>query len=333
MTVREISSLDDLEPEDLNGRFVVIEESPIYPGQLVLLAGDQDQFRRSFSDFVSRYHILKELSLLEAFIHELETQGYNAFILPSGRRVIVQDAEHKLPLCVAGFALPNDGKLFSYQQYGISKALALVNDQGFCFFNWGTGSGKSIAAAAGAQELILNRKEYDLALVFTLRKIKGGLARAFETTTQLRTRIIDGTKDYRTREYAKADADVYVMNYEKAHHDQRDLQLLIKGKRVLFVFDEVSANPDLVRWESHFGRQGHQRSGQEAQEAGCLAHVRLDHQIHDPARYWRVFQWAPEHPLGHVPQEIKYQRQCTQGGRGVPRGNPLHQGQVGREEV
>jgi hypothetical protein len=293
VAVSQISSVDDLKPEDLNGHFVLVEESPIYPGQLVLLADDQDRFRSLFVDFVSRYHILKELSLYEAFISETEVQGYNVFVMPSGSKVIDQDAEHKLALRVEGLTL----SLFRYQQYGVSKALALVNDTGFCFFNWGTGSGKSIAAAAGAQELILNRREFDLALVFTLRKIKGGLARAFTSTTQLRTRIIDGSKEYRVREYAKQDADVYVLNYEKAHHDQFELQKLIKKKRVLFVFDEVQR---ILVW-----------SGGKATLAakGINALVRKPQKRavwpmsasiinQDPARYWRVFQWAPGHPLG-----------------------------------
>lgn len=292
MAVREISSLDDLGEDDLEGRFVIVEESPIYPGQLVLLAKEQDQFRASFPDFVSRYHILKELSLWEAFISEAEVQGYNIYIMPSGQRVIVQDAAHKATLSVEGCTLD----LFGYQQYGLSKALALT-DQGYMFFNWGTGSGKSIAAAAGAQELILNRKEYDLALVFTLRKIKGGLARAFTTTTQLRTRVIEGPKEYRTREYAKADADVYILNYERAHHDQRDLQLLIRKKRVLFIFDEVQR---ILAWSG--GKAPLSAKGINALVRKPKKRVvwPMSASIinQDPARYWRVFQWAPKHPLG-----------------------------------
>lgn len=295
MTVREISSLDDLEPEDLAEHLVIVEESPIYPGQLVLLADDQDRFKSVFGDFVSRYHILKELSLYESFISETVIQGYNVFIMPSGSTVLNQDAGHKQPLSVEGFALP----LFRYQQYGVSKALALVDGSGFCFYNWGTGSGKSIAAAAGAQELILNRREFDLALVFTLRKIKGGLARTFTSTTQLRTRIIDGSKDYRVREYAKADADVYVLNYEKAHHDQFELQKLIKKKRVLFVFDEVQR---ILVWSG--GKATLAAKGinalvrKPAKRAVWPMSASIINQ--DPARYWRVFQWAPEHPLGKL---------------------------------
>lgn len=297
MTVREISSLDELEPEDLSTHFFLVEESPIYPGQIVLLADDQDRFRSTFGDFVSRYHILKELSLYEALTQEAETQGYNVFILPSGSKVLDTDLQHKSPLVVAGLSIPNDGKLFRFQQYGVSKALSLVEQSGFMFFNWGTGSGKSLAAAAGAQELIINRKEFDLALVFTLRKIKGGLARTISTTTQLRVRIIDGAKEYRNREYAKEDADVYVMNYEKAHFDQVQLQRLIKKKRVLFVFDEVQR---ILVWSG--GKATFAAKGINAlvRKARTRAVWPMSASIinQDPARYWRVFQWAPEHPLG-----------------------------------
>lgn len=635
MTVREISSLEEL---DLDGHFVIVEESPIYPGQLVLVADDQDRFRSLFRDFVSRYHILKELSLYDEFLKEASRQGYNVFVMPSGVRVVDQDAGHRAPLYVEGFALPDGGQLFQYQQYGLSKALGLD----YMFFNWGTGSGKghtlstnvptpqgwrkwgdlrvgdqvfgsdgsptivthvhhrgvlptylvtfsdhssvevdgdhiwsvwdtsirneqvrfykvlqnktttelareglkkegrreyrwriplgaalyggqrlpigpytlgslianghlsgsgtilttpdeavisrvreegyvvnlvhnsdphphncphyslpglrqnirdlrldvlsgqkfipeqyllcgyeqriallqglmdgdgssraggrrvvnyhttssrladdvrslvnslggtattwttnrighsgntcqettlnimlpasisawssdrktrseaptkntvpkrsivsiepvgeqeircitvaasnslymvgdgyiithnSVAAAAGAQELILNRREFDLALVFALKKIKGGLARTISTTTQLRVRIIDGSPQYRTREYAKADADVYVLNYEKAHYDQRDLTKLMKGKRVLFIFDEVQR---ILVWNGG-------RASLAAKSINALVRKPKKKAVwpmsasiinQNPARYWRVFQWAPEQPLG-----------------------------------
>ncbi len=297
MTVREISSLDDLQDSDLRGHFVIIEESPVYPGQLVLLADDQDRFKRNFNDFVSRYHILKELSLYEALLREAEVLDYDIFVMPSGKKVLDQDAEHKAPLCIAGFALPGDGQLFPYQQYGLSKALSLAGP-GFMFFNWGTGSGKSIAAAAGAQELILNRHEVDIALVFTLKKIKGGLARSFTSTTQLRVNVVEGDKNHRTHEYARGDADVYLLNYEKAHFDQRELQALIKGKRVLFIFDEVQK---ILAW--HQGRLNHSAKGINALVKKAKKRVVWPMSAsvinQDPARYWRVFQWAPEpRPLG-----------------------------------
>jgi superfamily II DNA or RNA helicase len=293
VTARQIDSLADLGDEDLQGHFVVVEESPIYPGQLVLVADDQDRFKALFNDFVSRYHILKELSLWEALLSEAEVEGYNVYVLPSASKVIDQDAGHKAPLQVEGFALD----LFPYQQYGVSKALDLVDQSGYMFFNWGTGSGKSIAAAAGAQELILNRHEFDIALVFTLRKIKGGLARAFSVNTQLRTRVIDGTKAYRTREYAKADADVYVMNYEKAHHDQRELQLLIRRKRVLFIFDEVQR---ILVWSGGKATLAAKGVNALVRKARRKAVWPMSASIinQDPARYWRVFQWADEPPLG-----------------------------------
>lgn len=298
MTIREISSIQDMGPYDLNNNFIVIEESPIYPGQLVLLSGDQSAFYKAFVEFVSRYQILKELSLYEDFIQEAGRQGYDVFIMPSGRVVIDQDAEHKRPLRIEGLTLPNNGELFRYQQYGVSKALSLIGQSDFMFFNWGTGSGKSIAAAAGAQELIVNRKEFDIALVFTLRKIKGGLAQIFNSTTQLRTRVIEGSKPYRTREYAKKDADVYVLNYEKAHFDQRELLALIKKKRVLFIFDEVQR---ILVWSGGKATLAARGINALVKKPKMRAVWPMSASIinQDPARYWRVFQWAPEpRPLG-----------------------------------
>lgn len=297
MTVRGIYSLDDLGPEDLDGSFVIVEESPIYPGQLVLLADDQKKFKSSFEDFVSRYHILKELSLWKPFVDEARAQGYSVFIMPSGMEIIGLDTENRRWLQIEGFSIPGGGKLFHYQQYGISKALSLT-DQGFMFFNWGAGSGKSIAAAAGAQELILNRKEFDIALVFTLKKIKGGLARTFASTTQLRTRVIEGSPEYRKREYAKADADVYVLNYEKAHFDQPSLLLLIRKKRVLFIFDEVQRILVWYQGKASLAARGVNVLVKRAKKP-VVWPMSASVINQDPARYWRVFQWARDpRPLG-----------------------------------
>ena len=297
MAVSEISSPDDISDSDLDKPLFILEESPTYPGQILVFSGDQKEFRSIFGDFTSRYNILKDLSLYDALVQEAEIHNYNVFILPSGSKVLEEDARNREPLSIEGFSIPNGGKLFKYQQYGISKALSMIDEDGYMFFNWGTGSGKSIAAAAGAQELILNRHEFDLALVFTLKKIKGGLARTIATTTQLRTRIIDGTKDYRTKEYAKRDADVYVMNYEKAHFDQVQIKKLIRGKRVLFVFDEVQR---ILVWSG--GKATLAAKGINALVRYAKARVvwPMSASIinQDPARYWRVFQWAKEKPLG-----------------------------------
>lgn len=298
--IRFIESTDDITDAELDEHFILVEESPIYPGQLVLAADDDlDRFRSIFGDFVSRFHILQELSLYEAFLEEATKQGYNVFVLPSGTKVLDQDAGHRLMLDIEGLTLPNSSRLFRYQQYGISKALSLVGQTDYMFFNWGTGSGKSVAAAAGAQELIANREEFDLALVFTLRKIKGGLARTIANATQLQVRIIDGTKEYRTREYAKADADVYVLNYEKAHFDQKDLLKLIRKKRVLFVFDEVQR---ILVWsggKATFAAKGINALVNKAKKTRAVVWPMSASIINqDPARYWRVYQWAPGQPLG-----------------------------------
>lgn len=298
MTVKEISSLDDLQGTDLEGHFFIVEESPVYPGQLVLIADDQDEFWSSFNDFISRYHILKDLGLYEALLQEAQRLNYNVFVMPSGAKVLEDDASHRAPLEIKGLSLPHGSQLFGYQQYGISKGLSLVHQGGFMFFNWGTGSGKSVAAAAGAQELIVNRKQFDIALVFTLKKIKGGLARTFSDITQLRTRVIDGDKDYRAREYRKADADVYVMNYEKAHYDQYELQKLIKGKRVLFVFDEVQRILVWHQGKATFAAKGINALVRKARVRGVWP-MSASIINQDPARYWRVFQWViGDHPLG-----------------------------------
>jgi hypothetical protein len=142
---------------------------------------------------------------------------------------------------IANYTLPDKpdgspGSLYPYQEEGILKALS--SPDGFMFFNWATGTGKGTAASAGAQELF-NRDLVDVVLVFTLRKMKINLTREFNKKTILKAVNIEGTKQKRKTAFAESDAQVFVMNYEKCNFDYEILESLIKGKRVLFVLDEV----------------------------------------------------------------------------------------------
>ncbi|QGJ94922.1 DNA helicase [Gordonia phage RedWattleHog] len=237
-----VAGTDDVRPALREGRSLcVIEESTQYPGELSFFAPDQEAFVRQHSDYISSFSLLSELFMYGNLIDALGKSGRQAFVLPSAKPIIEKYREWSQPLDVAGLDLGEGKELFPFQQFAIRRAIDSQNHRlskdGF-FFNFGTGTGKSVIAAAGAQEMH-NRGLADLTLAFTLRKNKVNLARQIETITQLKAEVIDGSKDRRRKRYAETTANVLVLNYEKCKFDYEEIADLIVGRNVLFVCDEV----------------------------------------------------------------------------------------------
>jgi superfamily II DNA or RNA helicase len=201
---------------------------------------------------------------------------------------------------IAGLTLLKNGQpseLFAYQQDGLEKALSNHDKEknSFFFFNWGTGCGKTVVACAGAQELF-NRKEIDIVLVFTLRQVKSDFTNACNRSTTLRARNIEGLRKKRHEEYLKQDAQVYVLNYEKARKgvDLEQLKGLILGKRVLFVFDEVQKILN-----NNTSRAGMGELFKEASEY-TIWPMSASLVKGDPERFWKTFDWMDINPLGTI---------------------------------
>jgi hypothetical protein len=225
----------------LGAESVVVEEAICYSGQLLIQSLDPSTLLSKYvPEYLSEFSVLLETGMWDEFVRQLESDGYLVYVLPSAKAVLEQSAEWSRPLHVEHLTLPfRDGKpgsLFPFQQYALNKALSAPGR--FFFFNHATGCGKGLQAAAGAQELF-NRGQIDVALMFTITKNKINLCREVNEKTALTAKVVDGTKTKRQAEYRAADAEVYVLNYEKADHDYAELQELIKGRRVLFILDEV----------------------------------------------------------------------------------------------
>ena len=153
-------------------------------------------------------------------------------------------------------------------------------------------TGKSVVAVAGMQEMINNRHEIDLALVFTLRLNKKNFVRTIQRMTKLRAKNIEGVKDARKKAYEKANFDVLVMNYEKAHFDFDELSALVKGKRVLFVFDEVQKILLVNRAEKAM------RKLVKVPRFSAVWPMSASVVENDPWRFWRCFSFTKPNPLG-----------------------------------
>ncbi len=237
-------------------KIVVVEASVEYPGELSFEVIDQVTFVGTYRDFMSRLSLLSERFLLDAFVELLGNDGWEVIFLPSCEPILAEHRRHQEPLEIDGFDLPTG--LFGFQQYALRRAFEASETKrrqsGF-FFNWSPGAGKGTAAAAGIQELLVNRRSVDIVIFFTLRRMKINMARRVEAHTQCKAEVVDGTPARRKKRYEAGEAQVYVMNYEKTHVDQELLANLIRGKRVLFILDEVqkvlfdeNGKPTLARW-------------------------------------------------------------------------------------
>lgn len=223
-------------------KLVVVEKHPDFEEGLIFQHLRQGQFIRLHSAFLSRYGVLSELFLLGHFVDQLEREGFTVIFLGSCSPVLDKFERWSAPLVIDHFRVPGDGDLYPFQKFALHKAIEKADGKTpasrLFFFGFGTGTGKSLISAAGAQALF-NEGKIDLVVAFTLRKLKINLCRNFNNTTSLRAVVIDGAKAKRQKEYAAGNFDVLVTNYEKCHFDHDEMKQLVQGKRVLWVMDET----------------------------------------------------------------------------------------------
>ena len=266
----------------------------------MVFTSNQKDFNIKYQDYVSSFCVLIETGMWKDFEQALDDDKIEIYVTAEADKIIKKSETFSEILTVSGYKLPikadgSKGSLHPYQQYALRKALASKDH--FLFFNHGTGTGKGTEASAGAQELF-NTNMIDLVYVFTLRKMKINLTREFNTKTSLVAKNIEGTKAYRKKEFEKDDAQVFVMNYEKANFDFDLLVQKAKGKRVLFILDEVQKI--LVFTGGKPNKAG----------AGIRKLIRSLKSPHiwpmsatvvgkDPERFWRLFDLpVGKNPLG-----------------------------------
>ena len=277
---------------------ILLEESLDYPGNLTAVPLDGEEgFVAEHGLFVSPRCLLNDPFLLAPFVTQMQKESRKVIASPEAWDTLERVARWAEPWQPEGFK----SELYPYQQFSMRRAIERVEVQswqkdGF-FFNWGTGSGKSIAAAAGIQELLVNRQEVDLVLVFTLRKMKINLSRSIEQFSEATTHVIDGTKAQRRQAYAESTSSVWVLNYEKARVDYEELERAISGKRVLFIFDEVSKilRGENARNKARMGMDKLMRKTSRSTVWPMSASV----VSHSPFRYHDTFEVMNTHnPLG-----------------------------------
>lgn len=223
----------------------VLDEAPEYPGVLELSVKDpylwedvNSSLDLLVSPFVGHRLLLHKPSQLVQLFEILENKEVPLAYTESASRVIdfwgeLTDEENtgKLKNPKTGEGL----KLFPYQVLMVSQAL----QRDFFFFNSGTGTGKTVMATSGLVKKF-EREEIDLVLFFTLKAVSEEVYEFVKKSTDLRATLVLGDKAKRRKLYG-GDSQVFVLNYEKCRKsvDLELLRELVRGKRVLFVLDEV----------------------------------------------------------------------------------------------
>lgn len=219
---------------------LVVEPDPRFPGTLSFQSFPEQKVIFAYPDFISHYSILNELFMLKHFVDKVRRDGAHV-LFDIECKSVLEDYQRWLdPLEIANFTPPGD--LYGFQRFGINKALDRAGGRSrgsrFTVLGWGTGTGKTLAATGGSQELF-NRDQIDLVMAFTLRRLKINFCRAFHDTTGLEAAVNDHDVPATRHARYQDGRQVFVLNYDKAFHDHAALVELVSGKRVLFILDEV----------------------------------------------------------------------------------------------
>jgi superfamily II DNA or RNA helicase len=249
-----IDSLADIEKLDSP---VVVEPHPRFHGELVFQTGSPDRFYSDYQDWVSRYCVLNELFNLDSFVTQLQEDGWDVVFSRSCTPILESYRRWLQPVDIDGFKL----NPYPFQSFGLNRALERSQAPGAAdrmyFCGWCCGAGKSVFAAAGAQELF-NRGEVSLVIAFTLQKLKKNLCKFFIDTTELNAVVVDGNPSRRYKQYGNVippkseyfdpeilkafpeseGYQVLVLNYDKAWADLDLIKELVSRHNTVFILDE-----------------------------------------------------------------------------------------------
>lgn len=247
--------INSLAQIDTTNPIVVVEPHPEFHGELVFQAADPQVFYSRYSDWVSRYCVLNELFNLDAFVNQLGQDGWSVYFSNACQSILDGYQKWMRPIAVEDFKF----QPYPFQSFGLNRALdrnhASTPAERFFFAGWCCGAGKSVFAAAGAQELF-NRGEISLVIAFTLQKLKKNLCKFFCDTTELSAVVVDGSAERRRKVYAgvapltplisvgtrynlgQEGHQVLVLNYDKSWADLEALKELVSQHNTLFVLDE-----------------------------------------------------------------------------------------------
>ena len=272
--------------------FVVLERHPDYPG-IVFQSLNQSDLINTYEGFLSPYGLLRNTSRIQEFLDSLESDGIEPIVLDSALPYLKKYERWSDEFTVPEFKISS---FHPYQTYAIQQALDVSFNtrkkySGY-FFNWGTGTGKSIVAAAGAQ-YALKQGLVDVVIAFTERGLMTSLSRQFETLTTVTGSLVDADKDKRKALYQE-ELEYYITNYDKCHWDKEHLIELVGGKRVLFILDECQKI--LNKGTKNRARKGFEEI-QQASRKSVTWTLSASVVNQSPLRYWDVYNLIGQHDL------------------------------------
>jgi len=231
---------------------IFLEQHPIYPAYL--LANSTDPlFPHTLKDQIGEYRTVHKLQM-ESFSDEAEKKGYKSLLLLEGLRLELDHLDDPYP-----FELSVQLKKFQIRGFNYTK------DKPVAFINWSTGTGKSVYAVARAKYL-LETEQIDKVVVLSKRHNKINWQRTFErignlqASTDLEGKGSSAAARRAARAETYANSKVFVINYEKmkfrptrtsktlagqkttvvSSGDGQELLAALKGKRVLWIWDEMT---------------------------------------------------------------------------------------------
>ena len=216
-------------------RQVYVEMHPVYRECLLFQCVDP-YFVYNHKDFswFSDDGILFDNYLAPNIITGLRAEGYEVWLSDEVEAFLADlfTGEYHQ----SSYLLPTT-KLKMFQQFGVR--YLLKNPKGF--FVWDTGCGKCIGSISIAAER-LERDEVDHVVVWVPNHLIRGWLDDFAKFSSLSVERMDrGTPAKREKAYKESQAQVWVVNYDKVRCNDYDFILsALKGKRVMFVFDEIT---------------------------------------------------------------------------------------------
>lgn len=166
-------------------------------------------------------------------INSLTDEGYTVVIAPDVEEFLADSFANMYDV-----APPfKDGvKMFNFQSFNIRKHLR--EPSGLCTAD--TGTGKTVVGIAMAVERLRNG-DVDHVIVWGKSHLTVGWLQAINKFTHIEAQRVDkGSPKKREQVYAESTANVWATNYEKVRLDDYfQMRDALKGKRVMFVFDEI----------------------------------------------------------------------------------------------
>lgn len=228
--------------------YLFLEDHPTLPLQWKVESFDATYLKKlgtGEDGVLTKYSTVSPFGF-DAFMTKANEEGYEV--------VFVEDPAEQLAWLASlddapGIAIESDmpGTIDGFLPFQVN-GINFAKGQRATYFNWSTGTGKSVGCG-GVVDWYIQNDLVDLVMYFAkphnLVNTRRGLLRKHHVPSV----VIAGTPVQREKQYIEVlrrmqnptEPAVLVTNYEKMRDDTEALVMLVEGKRVLCVWDEMSS--------------------------------------------------------------------------------------------